>query len=123
MRTRFTTSLMTIGQQVWAYAPSSLKEFERLLPAPSADFDDPSWGVLDGDSWSIELNMGDEEECECSVFHVRGGDTAAGVVAAILAHFKLRALDSSKGEFFAAGEAALESFRKWREYRDKALGC
>lgn len=89
---------------------------------PSANFSDPAWGLIDGDDWSIEVNLGDEEEVKSFAFHVRGGDAAAGVVGAILEKLKLRALDSQTGDFFLAGPEAVESFRKWRAYRDSVIG-
>jgi hypothetical protein len=89
---------------------------------PTADFSDPSWGLIDGDDWSIEVNIGAEETCTGFALHVRGGDAAVGVVAAILQHLNLRALDSQTGEFFAAGPQAIDSFSKWRAYRDRAVG-
>ena len=85
----------------------------------SADFSDPAWGVIDGTDWSIEANLGADEECRDFAFHVSGGDTAAGVVSAILQSLGLRAVDSQTGEFFEAGPDAVESFRKWRAYRDQ----
>ena len=66
-------------------------------------FSDPSWGLIDANDWSVELNMGRAEECDGFVFHVRGGEDAVGVVAAILQQLDLRALDSQTGEFFVAG--------------------
>lgn len=48
--------------------------------APMADFSDPSWGVIDGDGFSMEVSMGDEEECEGFGLHIRGGDAAIGLV-------------------------------------------
>jgi len=86
---------------------------------PTADFSDPTWGLIDGEDWSIEISIRPEEDCRGFVFHVRGGDAAAGTVAAILQHLQLRALDSQTGGFFVAGADAVESFRKWRIYRDK----
>lgn len=88
---------------------------------PEADFSDPAWGNIDGDDWSIEVNLGDNETCEGFALHVRGGNEAVGAVAAILQHLKLRGLDSQSGEFFVAGPEAVESFRKWREFRDRAV--
>jgi hypothetical protein len=90
-----------------------------LHVVPTADFSDPSWGIIDGGDWSIEVNIGKEEECSGFAFHVRGGDVAVGVVAAILEHLNLRALDAQSGEFFLAGPESVESFRKWRAYRDQ----
>jgi len=88
---------------------------------PDADFADPSWGRIEADDWSIEVNIGVDEECKSFALHVRGGDEAVGVVAAILDHLNLRALDSQTGEFFIAGLEAPDSFQKWRAYRDQVV--
>ena len=77
---------------------------------PTADFSDPSWGRIDGDGWSIEVNMGMKEDCDGFALHVRGRDAAVGVVARILQYLNLRALDSQTGELFVAGVEAIESF-------------
>jgi hypothetical protein len=86
---------------------------------PTADFSDPSWGLIEGQDWSIEVNLGQEEDCDGFGLHVRGGDATVGAVAAILRRLNLRALDSQTGEFFATNESAVESFRQWRKYRDQ----
>jgi hypothetical protein len=89
---------------------------------PAADFSDPSWGVIEGESWSIEVNIGKSEICKGFALHVRGGDEAVAVVAAILDHLDLRALDGQTGEFFTPGPEALDSFRRWRAFRDRVIG-
>ena len=89
--------------------------------APLADFSNPSWGTIDSDGWSIEVSIGLEEECNGFAFHVRGGDAAVGVIAAILQRLQLRAIDSETGDFFIAGPKAIEAFGKWRSYRDQIL--
>jgi hypothetical protein len=90
---------------------------------PAADFSDPSWGMIEGESWSIEVNIGTEEECDGFALHVRGsGDEAVAVVTAILDCVKLRAIDAQTGEFFVAGPQALESFRRWCAFRDRVIG-
>jgi hypothetical protein len=86
--------------------------------APNADFSDPTWGRIDGKDWSIEVNISEKEDCTGFAFHVRGGDTAASIVADILDRLKLRAADSQTGDFFVAGPPAIESLSKWRAYRD-----
>lgn len=93
-----------------------------LQVLPTADFSDPAWGLIEEDGWSIEFNMGNSEECQGFALHVRGGDEAAGVVAAVLRHLDVRALDAQTGGFFTAGPEALASFQKWRAYRDRACG-
>ena len=78
-------------------------------------------GRIDGDDWSIEVNIGDEEDCKGFAFHVRGGDAAIGLIAAVLEHLDLRAVDSQSGDFFMAGQQAITSFHAWRAYRDQVV--
>lgn len=61
---------------------------------PTADFSDPAWGLIDGDDWSIEVNVGRDEECDCVTLHVRGGDEAVAAVASILDGLGIRAIDA-----------------------------
>jgi hypothetical protein len=93
-----------------------------LEVVPTANFTDPTWGTIERDGWSIEVNIGAQQQCQSFAFHVRGGDEAAGAIAAILEHLNLRALDSQTGEFFAPGPTALASFRRWRAYRHRVTG-
>lgn len=88
---------------------------------PQANFTEPSWGIIEGHDWSIEVSTGEAEVCESIAFHVRGGDGAIGAVAAILDELKLRAIDCQSGEFFSAGPETLESFHAWRRYRDRVV--
>jgi len=77
--------------------------------------------LINGTDWSIEVNMGSEDECEGFAFHIRGGNEAAGIIAAILEYLGLRALDAQTGDFFVAGPEAMDSLKKWREYRDQVF--
>ncbi len=86
---------------------------------PQADFTDPAWGVIDGADFSIEVSMGDKEECKGFVFHVRGSDEAVLLVSAILEKLGLRAFDpGSETGLFEARPDAVKSLQKWRQYRD-----
>lgn len=88
---------------------------------PSADFSDPSWGIIGGDGFSIEVSMGSDEIVDCIALFVRGSDIAAGVVADIVGRLGLRALDAGTGDFFNPATAA-GSLRKWWAYRDRVTG-
>ncbi len=107
------------------FVPSSLGSRSNLIAkiqevVPFADFSDPSWGLLDGEDFSIEVSLGASEEVEGFAFHVRGSDTGAAVVADILEKLKLRAFDTTTGEFFNR-QAAASSLAKWREYLARTL--
>jgi len=97
---------------------------EKLIALlPGVDASDPLWLVVDGPDFSIEIGVGDEDPCEGFAFFVRGSEGAVAIVSGILAAFGMRALDAqSDTGFFEPGPKALESFRRWREYRDQVVG-
>jgi hypothetical protein len=88
--------------------------------APDADFTDPAWGRIDAPAFSIEVNLGGDELVDSFALHVRGGEEAVACVAAIVEALGVRAVDAGSGDFFNR-ETALESFRRWRSYRDRVL--
>jgi hypothetical protein len=89
--------------------------------APAADFTDPSWGLIDGTGFSIEVNIGTAEQVDSIMLHVRGGDAAIAVITAILDRLNARALDMQTGEPFDETTAA-RSLSAWRAYRDHVAG-
>ena len=118
---------LTVADIPDEFQPSPLGSRSDLIAkiceiVPDANFADPSWGIVEGNDWSIEISIGDDEVCQSFAFHVRGGGDAVGTVAAILDHLKLRAIDCQTSEFFIASPESLHSFKKWREYRDRVVG-
>lgn len=106
------------------FRPQSLGSRSALIAKivdifPFADFSDPSWGIIDGDGWSIEINIGKDMECDGIMLHVRGKG-AVPAVAAIVDQLGLRAIDIQSGKFFQR-DAANESFNSWRSYRDSVV--
>lgn len=96
---------------------------ERVIEVvPEADFSNPTWATIEGPDYSIEINVGDEDPVRSFAFHVRGGDLAVGVVAAILEHLGLRAVDTGRddGGFFDP-DSAQDGLRRWRAYRDQVV--
>jgi hypothetical protein len=116
----------TFGDIPSDFKPASIGERSLILEkikvvVPDVDFSDPSWGRIQGDDWSIEINMGANEHCGGFAIHIRGGVGAFGVVEAILQALKLRAIDPQAGGFFVAGPEATDSFNRWRAYRDQVV--
>jgi hypothetical protein len=110
------------------FTPASIGKRSAIVEqikavAPNANFSNPTWGTIEGEDWSIEVNIGPEEDCRNFAFHVRGEDAAVGVIATILQRLNLRAVDSESGGFFAAGPEAIEAFRRWRSYSDQVTNC
>jgi hypothetical protein len=90
---------------------------------PGVDTSGPSVLVVNGPDFSIEICVGDDGPCEGLVFFVRGSEGAVPVISGILDAFGMRALDpQSETGFFEPGPKALESFRRWRKYRDQVVG-
>ncbi|AHE56790.1 hypothetical protein [Sphingomonas sanxanigenens] len=105
-------------------APLGLRAtlIDRILAAlPGADFSDPSWGIIEGEGWSIEVSTGAEDVCQSIALHVRGGGAVIATVDAIIAQVGGRALDCQTGAFYDPG-AAKQSFADWSAYRDQVLG-
>ena len=88
---------------------------------PGADFKDPAWGIFEGDGFSIEFNIGKEENCDGLMLHVRGGGSRAmATIAELLQRLQLRGIDCQTSEFFSY-EAAERSFGQWQKYRDQVI--
>ena len=93
----------------------------RILQAvPGVDFTDPSWGMLQRDSFSIEFNMGPEEICTGFMLHVRGGADDMQLIGDLLKAMNLRGIDCQTSEFFTV-DAGEESFSEWRQFRDRVV--
>ena len=109
------------------FAPQPLGRRDEFIArikelVPGADFSDPSWGVIDGPGYSVEVNMGQAEEVDSFALHVRGGDLVVGLIADLLDHLKVGALDPQSDTGIFQRDKALESLRRWREYRDQVVG-
>jgi hypothetical protein len=110
------------------FVPQSIGHRSEIIAvitavAPEISFSDPSWGIIKGGGWSIEVSLGREEEMSGFAFHLRGGgDEPLSIVAEILKRLKLRAIvpDSDTG-LFEPGPTVSEAFRKWQQYRDQVV--
>jgi hypothetical protein len=93
-----------------------------LRGAPQTDFSNPTWGVIDGPGYSIEVNIGADDPVESFAFHVHGGQEALLVVAGILAELRLRAIaPGTESGFFELSELGV-AFSEWQAYRRQVVG-
>lgn len=92
--------------------------------APGVDFSDATWGVLDGDGFSIEFNVADEDPLHSLMLHIRGGneERVFAILREVAAALDRRAIDCSTGRLldFSAEDVAA-GFQAWRRYRDKIV--
>ncbi len=91
--------------------------------APWADTSDPAWVAIDGADFSVEVNLGEEEELMGFAFHARGSDSAAGLIADLLDRLGLRAFDPASDSGLFDIPTAADSMAGWRAYRDQVLGA
>lgn len=89
---------------------------------PTADFSDPSWGLIDTPQASIEVNLGSEEIVDSFALHVRGGGVEVlTLITDLLAAVDVRAIDGSSGDFFDA-IASRQGWEEWQRFRDGVIG-
>lgn len=109
------------------FVPSSIGTREVIIAKiinsfPAANFSDPSWGVIYTSDGSIEVNIGNNDDCDGFMLHVRGGETAFAAVVTILNAVGCRAIDCQTSEFFEI-EAGQSSFSNWQNYRDQVVSA
>ena len=88
---------------------------------PFSNFTDPSWGIIDGDEFTIEISMSNPECVDCIGFHVHG-ETVGGAccVSEIITHLGIKAFDTTTGEFFEIENPEL-GFKKWNQFKKTCL--
>ncbi len=86
---------------------------------PAVDFSDPEWGRVEGDGYSIEINLNAEDPVKSFALHVRGDTAATDAVAALLDRLAFRAFDPQSPTGVFEAESSGQGFEKWRAYRDQ----
>lgn len=88
---------------------------------PNGNFSDTSWGVLDGDDFSIEFNLGNDDSIDIMMLHVRGNDKVISIIQKICEHTGWSAFDSAMGDFINFHQNPTAGLQKWRAYRDQVM--
>lgn len=110
------------------FAPGALCTRAELIEkvraiAPMVDFRDPAWGVIEGDDFSIEINVGDEDPVGGFMLHVRGSDGALGVIRLLSEALGCAPIDCSEGELLDLHTPDVAAgLRAWRAFRDGVAG-
>lgn len=102
----------TLGPQ-----PQVLSVIAAILPG--LDLSDPAWGILDGQDFSIEFNIGCSDPVDTIMLHVRGGEAAIDPIRHICEHTGWRALDLNIGDFINFSGDPAAGLQKWRDHRDR----
>jgi len=93
-----------------------------LRAAPATSFADPTWGVINGPGFSIEVNIGPEEVLDSFAFHIRGGQETLFVVADILRELRLRAIAPGTDSGFFEPLELGAAYTAWQAYRRQVVG-
>ncbi|MEZ4705755.1 MAG: hypothetical protein R3A44_01035 [Caldilineaceae bacterium] len=88
---------------------------------PSINLSDPTWGVMDGDNFSIEFSIGDKDPIQTIMLFVRGSDDAVRVIEKVCQYSGWRALDTSLGDFISFEENPAAGLQQWRAYRNQVF--
>jgi hypothetical protein len=96
------------------------QQISALLPG--IDWSDPTWGVYEGDGFSIEFSVGDDDPIDAMMLHVRGGDDAISKIVTFTRPLGWSALDCSTGQFLDLENPSQEGWEGFQAYRDRAMG-
>jgi hypothetical protein len=84
---------------------------------PDVDLTDPTWGELLGPTWSMELNIGDDDPVVTIMLHIRGGGDDAVAAALRLAEvLDCHAYDLATGDVLEPGGP--NGWQTFQAYRD-----
>jgi hypothetical protein len=89
---------------------------------PGVDWSDASWGVYEGDGFTIEFNVGDDDPIDSMMLHVRGGGDAIAALLRFANPNKWALLDCTTSEFLDPDDPSAEGWEGFQTLRDKATG-
>jgi hypothetical protein len=104
--------------------PLAIRDRDEIIQlicevAPGANFRDPSWGIIEGPGFSIEVNLGDQDVLDNFAFHVEGhSEEAPDLICRILNRLGMRAVADDTNAILP-GPEALEAFRRWRDLGER----
>ncbi|MFE3600887.1 hypothetical protein [Streptomyces sp. NPDC059142] len=85
---------------------------------PEADLSDPTWGQLLGPTWSMELNIGEEDPVDSIMIHIRGsGDDVLPPVFRLADVLGCGVFDCAEGDLITAEQTSgWHGFQKFRDH-------
>lgn len=96
---------------------------ERLTNLlPGIDWSDPTWGIYEGDGFSIEFNVGKKDPIGSMMLHVRGGGDAIAAIVAVARPLGWSALDCSTSDFIDLDSSSRAGWEGFQAFRDKVIG-
>jgi hypothetical protein len=77
---------------------------------------------VEGETFTVELNLGDDEPVGHLGVRAQGDDATVDALMRLCAHTGWRAYDVSTGDFLDAADDPAAGLRGWRALRDRAIG-
>ncbi|MEU4891058.1 hypothetical protein AB0B12_04305 [Streptomyces sp. NPDC044780] len=88
------------------------------LGRPEADLSDPTWGELLGLTWSMELNIGEDDPVDPVMLHVRGsGDDVLTPVFRLAEALQRKVIDCAEGNLITPGQTS--GWHAFQQFRDR----
>jgi hypothetical protein len=87
--------------------------------APEIKFSSPEWGTIEGDDYSIDVNLGLNDPVTAFAFHLYGGEGGLLIIADILDELGARAFAPGTESGLFEIDRTTEAFLRWQEYRNK----
>jgi hypothetical protein len=85
------------------------------------DWSDRTWGIFEGDGFSIEFNVGKDDPIAHMMLHVRGGGDAIEAITRFALPLGWSALDCSTSEFLDLTDPSPAGWEGFQAYRDKIV--
>jgi hypothetical protein len=76
---------------------------------------------VEGETYTVELNLGDDDPVQGMSVRVQGGDEAVEPLLRLCAHTGWRALDISTGGFLDEADDPAAGLRGWRAFRNRVI--
>lgn len=101
-------------------APDVRRRLSALLPG--IDWSDSTWGMYEGEGFSIEFNVGGDDPISDMMLHVRGGGDAIAAIVKFARPLGWSVLDCSTSEFLDLDNPSQEGWEGFQAFRDKVIG-
>lgn len=89
---------------------------------PGTNWNDPGWGIYDGEFGSIEFNLGRDESVRSLALHVRASAEIVSGILLLCERLCCQAIDLPNSSLLDESERPANGLEQWRKYRDQVIG-
>jgi hypothetical protein len=89
---------------------------------PDTNWTDPTWGVFDAPSGSIEFNVGVDDPIQGIMLHIRASEEVVPLIVKLCRKEGWQPLDISGGCFLEKAAIPEAGLQAWQQYRDRVIG-